>query len=155
MARRYDADWDAQEELKALERKERPGVLTTTRILVALLVVIVAAILVARLVLWEEPEFAEVSPRLIGLWTTSHPEYNDRYVEFRKNFVIFGTGGTGEVKFKVLGMDAEKVGDIDHYTIHYRDLAGTKHRVRMFLDEAGEALRFTDSADARWIRWER
>jgi hypothetical protein len=152
MARReYDDDWDDFEEH---EEEKGPGVLTTTRILVALLVMVVVAIVVARLVLFEKPEFAEVTPRLFGLWTTTHPEFNDRYVEFEKNRVIFGTGGTGVVKFKVSGMDVEKVGDIDHYTVFYRDLAGTKHTVDLFLDEAGEILRFTDSAEVRWVRYE-
>ena len=151
MARReYDDDWD---DLEEFEEEAEPGILTTTRILVGLLVVVVVAILVARLVLWETPEFAEVTPRLFGLWTTTHPEFTDRYVEFQKNRVIFGTGGTGVVKFKVSGMDAEKIGDIDHYTVYYSDLAGTKHFVDVFLDEPGEVLRFTDSAEARWTRF--
>jgi hypothetical protein len=153
MARReYDDDWD-DEEFEELEIEEEPGILTTTRILVGLLVVVLAAIVVARLVLFEKPEFAEVTPRLFGLWTTSHPEYNDRYMVFRKNEVIFGTGGTGVVKYKVYGMNTEKVGDVDRYTILYRDLAGTKREVNVFMEETGDILRFTDAAEARWIRW--
>ena len=153
MARRdYDDDWD-DDELEQLEIEEEPGILTTTRILVGLFGVILIAIVVARFVLIEKPEFAEVSPRLLGLWTTSHPKYTDRYVEFRKNTVIFGTGGTGVVKYKVLGMDTEKVGDVDRYTIFYRNLAGTKHEVNVFMEETGDVLRFTDAAEAHWIRW--
>ena len=154
MARRYndDDDWDDIEEFE--EEEKEPGILTTTRILVGLLVVFVLTIVVARLVLWEKPEFAEVTPRLFGLWTTSHPEFSDRYVEFQKNSVMFGTGGTGVVKFKVSGMNTEKIGDIDHYTIFYRDLAGKKHTIGLFLDEPGVVMRFTDSAEARWTRYE-
>ena len=152
MARReYDDDWDDFEEI---EEEKSPGILTSTRIVVALLVMVVAAIVVARLVFLEKPEFSEITPRLFGLWTTSHPEFSDRYVEFEKNRIIFGTGGTGVVKFKVSGMDVEKIGDIDHYTIFYRDLAGTRHIVDFFLDEPGKVLRFTDSAEARWTRFE-
>ena len=153
MARREfdDDDWDDFEEY---EEEKEPGILTTTRILVGLLVVLVVAILVARLVLWEKPEFAELTPRLFGLWTTTHPDFNDEYVEFHKNMVIFGTGGTGVVKFGVSGMDVEKIGDIDHYTIFYRDLAGTRHIVDLFLEEPGQVLRFTDSAEARWTRFD-
>lgn len=154
MARRYDDDddWDEIEEIEELE--EEPGILTTTRILVGLLLVIVVAIVVGRMVFWEKPEFTELTPRLFGIWTTTHPEFTDQYVEFRRGTVIFGTGGTGVVKFKILGMDADKVGDNDHYTVSYRDLAGTKHYVDMLLDESGEVLRFTDNAEARWIRYE-
>jgi hypothetical protein len=153
MARRAyeDDDWDDFEEL---EEEKKPGVLTTTRILVGLLVVVIAAVVVARLFLFEKPEFAELTPRLFGLWTTTHPEFNDRYVEFEQNRIIFGTGGTGVVKFNVSGMDAEKIGDMDHYTIYYRNLAGTKLFVDVILDEPGEVLRFTDNADVRWTRLE-
>ncbi len=151
-ARRYD-DWDEDDELEELELEEEPGVLTTTRILLGLLVLVVIAIIAARIVLWEKPEFAEVSPRLIGIWTTTYPEDNDRYVEFRKDTIKFGLGGTREVKFRVLGMDVDKVGDIDQFVVYYRDLAGTPHEIQMFLDESGEVLRFTDSAEARWTRW--
>jgi len=154
MARsRYDDDdWDDFEEFE--EEEQEPGLLTTTRILVGLLVVVVVAIVVARMILLETPEYAEVMPRLIGLWTSSHPEYNDQYVEFQRNSVMFGTGGTGVVKYRVQGMDAEKIGDVDRYTIFYRDLAGTKHIADMLLDEPGKVLRFTDSADVRWTRYE-
>lgn len=153
MAKRYDDDdWDDFEEY---EEEVKPGILTTTRILVGLLVVFVVAIVAARIVLWEKPEFSELTPRLFGLWTTSSPEYSDRYVEFHRNRIIFGTGGTGVVKFNVSGMDAAKIGDIDHYTVFYRDLAGTRHAVDVLLDEPGEVLRFTDSAEARWTRFDR
>jgi hypothetical protein len=152
-AERYDDDWDEDDELDELELEEEPGVLTTTRILIGLLVVVLIAIIAARLMLWEKPEFAELSPALIGLWTTTHPEYNDRYVEFRKDTIKFGLGGTREVKFKIQGMDVDKVGDIDQFVIFYHDLAGTPHEVQMFLDESGDVLRFTDSAEARWTRW--
>jgi hypothetical protein len=153
MARRaYDDDWD-DEELDELETEEGPGILTTPRILVGLLVIILISIFVARFVLVEKPEFAEVTPRLFGLWTTAHPEYSDQYVEFKKNTVIFGTGGTGFVIYRVLGMDTEKVGDVDRYTIYYRDMAGRRHEANLFMEEPGEILRFTDQADVRWKRW--
>ena len=57
------------------------------------------------------------------------------------------------VNYKVYGMDTEKVGDVDRYTIIYRDLAGTKHEVNLFMEETGDVLRFTDAAEAHWIRW--
>jgi hypothetical protein len=57
------------------------------------------------------------------------------------------------VKYKVYGMDTDRVGDIDQYTIFYRDLAGAKHEVNLFMEEPDEVLRFTDNAEVRWIRW--
>ena len=140
-------------EPRRLQIKEEPGFLTTPRILVGLAAVVLISIAVARGVLLEKPEYTEVAPRLLGLWTTSHPEYSDRFVEFRKDAVIIGTGGTSSVKYSVDGMDSETVGDVDRYTIFYRDLAGTEHEMGLFLEEGGEVLRFTDSADASWTRF--
>ncbi len=151
MAKKYDDDdWDDLEELEEGE----PGVLSTTRILVGLLVIVILAIVVARLVLWEEPEYSEVTPRLHGLWTTSHPDCNDQYFEFRRETVTIGTGGTGVVKYEIDGMDTHKVGDLDQYTIFYHDLAGKKHVLDLLLDEPGEVMRFTDSADVYWTRFD-
>jgi len=153
MARSHYDDEDDWDDLDEIEEEQKPGILTTTRILVALMVVIVGAIVVARFVTHDKPEFAEITPRLIGIWITTQPELNDHYVEFEQKRVIFGTGGTGEVKYKVSGVDTEKIGEIDQYTVFYSDLAGTRHTVRVFLDEPGQVLRFTDSAAARWTRF--
>lgn len=152
MVNRYDED--DRDDFEEYEEEVEPGILTTTRVLVGLLVVVIVAIVTARLMMWEKPEFSEVSPRLIGLWTTTHPEFNDQYVEFEQNRVIFGTGGTGEVKFIVSGMNTEKVGDADHFEVFYRDLAGTKHSVNLFMLEGVDVIRFTDRAEARWTRLE-
>ncbi len=150
--RRIDEDdWDDFEEVE--EKEQKPGILTTSRILVGLAVAVVIVLVAARLSI-EKPQYSEVAPRLIGLWTCQHPEFSDRYVEFRRDAIVFGTGGTGVVKNKVSGMNAEKMGGADRYTIFYRDLAGTKLYKDILLDETGTVLRFTDNADALWTRYE-
>ena len=150
--RRIDEDdWDDFEEIE--EQEPKPAILTTSRILVGLVVAVVIALVAARLST-EKPQYVEVTPRLIGLWTCDHPEFSDRYVEFRRDAVIFGTGGTGVVKYKVSGMNAEKLGGTDRYTVFYRDLAGTSLHKDILLDGSGKVLRFTDNADALWTRYE-
>ena len=150
--RRFDDDdWDDFDEVE--EKEPKPGILTTSRILVGLVVAVVIVLVVTRLST-EKPQYSEVAPRLIGLWTCQHPELSDRYVEFRRDAIIFGTGGTGVVKYKVSGMNAEKLGGTDRYTIFYRDLAGTSLSKDILLDERGQVLRFTDNADALWTRYE-
>ena len=151
--RRIDEDdWDDFEEVE--EEEPKPGILTTSRILVGLAVAVVIVLMVARLSR-EKPQYSEVAPRLIGLWTCQHPAFSDQYVEFRRDAIVFGTGGTGVVKYKVSGMNSEKMGGADRYTVFYRDLAGTKLYKDILLDESGMVLRFTDNADARWTRYKR
>jgi hypothetical protein len=150
--RRIDEDdWDDFEEVE--EKEQKPGILTTSRILVGLAVAVVVVLVVARLSA-EKPQYSEVTPRLIGLWTCQHPEFSDQYVEFRRDAIVFGTGGTGVVKNKVSGMNVEKMGGADRYTIFYRDMAGTELYKDILLDETGMVLRFTDSADTLWTRYE-
>jgi hypothetical protein len=134
--------------------KERPkAALTKPRILAVL------AVLVVVVVVWvvnrERFEFNEVPSSLIGLWTTDDQEMSDQFVEFRPQTVRLGTGGTSDVRFKVLGLNAETIGGVGHLTLHYRDLAGTPHVMEMLLDEAGEELRFMDHPGVVWTRLKR
>lgn len=145
-----DDAWDDLEEQK--EKKRPPGVLTTPRILVGLAVLAVIAVVTAKIISYDPPDLTEMPPQLIGLWGCDDPARSDHYVEFRRKFVVFGRGGTGTVKFRVSGIDVEKVGTVDGFTVRYRDLAGVKHRTSMLLDETGTVLRFNDEPSVRWTR---
>jgi hypothetical protein len=145
-----DDEWDEFEE--EIEEERPQGFLSTTRILAAAGVLVVVALVAATIIAYDPPDLREVPPRLIGLWTCDDPAQSDFYVEFRREFVIFGTGGTGDVKCRVLGLDTEKAGDADHFTVRYRDMAGIRHRRSMLLDETGTVLRFTDRPSVRWSR---
>jgi hypothetical protein len=145
-----DDEWDEFEE--EIEEERPQGFLSTTRILAAAGVLVVVALVAATIIAYDPPDLMEVPPRLIGLWTCDDPAQSDFYVEFRRDFVIFGTGGTGDIKCRVSGLDVEKVGNVDQFTVRYRDMAGIKHRTTMLLDESGTVLRFTDRPSVRWSR---
>ncbi len=67
MVRRRD-DWDDSE---AMTSEKGPGLLSTPRILAALAVVVVVALVIGGVVKKEDLQFNEVPPRLMGLWTCS------------------------------------------------------------------------------------
>ena len=129
------------------------GALTKQRI-VAVVVVLVAVVMV-WVVNREHFEVEEVPPSLIGLWTTDDQEKSDQFVEFKPKIIRLGTGGTSDVKLKVLGLNAETIGGVGHLTLYYRDLAGTRHAMEMLLDETGAELRFMDQPGIVWKRLER
>ncbi len=136
---------------RAAARRERPkGAFTRPRI-VAVLVVLVAVVMV-WVVNREHFELEEVPSSLIGLWTTDDQEMSDQFVEFRPETIRLGTGGTSDVKFNVLGLNAETIGGVGHLTLYYRDLAGTRHAMEMLLDAKGEELRFMDHPGIVWTR---
>jgi hypothetical protein len=144
---------DAWDDLEAQNEKKRPpGALTTPRILVGVAVLAVVAVVAARMISLDPPDLTEMPLQLIGLWSCDDPARSDHYVEFRREFVVFGRGGTSAVKFRVSGIDVEKVGTVDGFTVLYRDLAGVKHRTSMLLDESGTVLRFNDDPSVRWSR---
>ena len=147
-----DDEWDEFEE--EVEEERPQGLLSTTRILAGLAVLVVVAVVATKIIDYDPPDLREVPPRLIGLWTCDDPARSDHYVEFRREFVIFGNGGAGDIKCRVSGLDAEKVGNVDQFTVRYRDMAGIKHRTTMLLDESGTVLRFTDQPSVQWSRLE-
>jgi len=145
-----DDEWDDFEE--EIEEERPPGFLSTSRILVGLAVLVAVAVVAAKIIGYDPPDLREVPPQLIGLWSCDDPDQSDHYVEFRREFIIFGTGGTGDIKCRVSGLDTETTGKIDRFIIRYRDMAGIRHRKSMLLDESGSVLLFTDQPSVRWSR---
>ena len=125
--------------------------LTKPRVLAALVVVVV--VVTAMVVNRERMDLKEIPSSLIGLWTTDDQERSDFYIEFRRESLRLGTGGTGEVKYRVLGLNTETIGGVGHLKLYYRDLAGTRQVMEMLLDETGEELRFMDQPGAVWTRF--
>ena len=156
---RINDDWDDLDDLDELQdsrqvREPEPeGFLTTRRIIVGLILLVVVGIIIGRLVVHEKPQMSEVPESLIGLWTCEDPALSDHYVEFRTNFIILGRGGPGDLKYRVQGADVERVGDMRQYSIYYRDLAGTRHIDDLFLDGGGNTIRFTDKPQVVFSRY--
>jgi len=148
----WDDDWD--DDVVVKKKPPRPEVLTTRRILWGLAVVAIAAIVVGSLLSRDSFDFQEAPSRLVGMWTCVDPERSDLWVEFRGDFVIFGTGGTGTMKYRILGGNVEKVGEIERYKIFFRDLAGKEHNREILLAPPGNSLRFADEPKTNWTRFE-
>jgi hypothetical protein len=63
-----------------------------------------------------------VPEQLIGIWKSADIRYADRYLEFSKNLVTFGTGGNSEATHYVRKVESEKFGDNSiAYTFYYKD----------------------------------
>jgi len=139
----------------AVRGKRPKTVLTTPRILAALVVVVFVVVVIGGVMNRQRMDLKEVPPSLIGLWTTDDQEKSAFFVEFQRQAVRLGTGGTSDVKFRVLGLTTETVGEVEHLTLYYRDLAGNRHEMEMLLDETGEELRFMDHPGAVWTRFKR
>jgi hypothetical protein len=149
----WDDDWD--DEVVVKKKPPGPSLLTTRRILWGLAALAVAALLLGSVVSRDEFQFKETPTKLIGMWTCGDPEKSDFWVEFRPQFVIFGTGGTGTMKYRILGFKFEQVGELERYTVFYKDLAGKQHTREIVLPPSGDTLRFADEPGVNWTRFDR
>jgi hypothetical protein len=128
--------------------------LTTPRILIGLAIVTVVALVIGSVVLHEEMQLAEIPPQLIGTWTCGHQEHSDLWVEFDRNWITFGTGGTGNLRCEVIGANADKVGGLDRFVVQYRDMARKRHFREILVDSAKGELRFVDEPGLVWNRYD-
>ncbi len=144
-------DWDAAD---VKQKPPGPEILTTRRILWGLAAVALVAIAVGSVVSRDEYQFRESPSRLLGMWSCEDPERSDIWVEFRPEFVVFGIGGTGMLKARILGIKFEQVGDVERYTVFYRDLAGKEHNKEVVLAPPGTSLRFSDEPGVDWTRFD-
>jgi hypothetical protein len=99
-------------------------------------------------------QLSEVPAQLIGTWTCDNEEHSDLWVEFERDAVTFGTGGTGRLRCRVLGSNADTTGSVYRFAVKYKDMAGDKHLKEILMDESGTALRFTDRPDLRYSRYD-
>ena len=152
MRMRKTDGWD--DDVVVKKKPQRPDGLTTRRILWGLAVVAIAAVVLGSLLSRDAFDFQVAPSRLVGVWTCTDPERSDLWVEFRGDFVIFGTGGTGTMKYRILGGNVEKVGEIERYRIFLRDLAGKEHDREILLAPLGDSLRFADDPKTNWTRYE-
>ena len=141
-------------EVQAILDEEPPGKITTARILIAVAVLAVVIVLGASVAFHEPLQHEEIPPRLVGLWTCGDPERSDWYTDFARDSITFGTGGTSRMKCRVIGLNAEKIGEVDHYTVHYRDMAREKQVMELLLDSTGTTIRLTDEPGVLWNKYE-
>ena len=66
---------------------------------------------------------------LQGVWTTTHPQYQDRFLQFDGETVTFGRGDAGAGSYTVDGLDSEPAKYDALVHIRYLDLTGTDYRL--------------------------
>ena len=141
-------------EVQAILDEEPPGGITTRRILIAAAGFAVVIVVLSQIAFRERLQYREIPPRLIGMWTCEDPLRSDWYVDFARESITFGRGGTSRLKCSVVGLNSERIGEVDHHTVHYRDMAKRKHVMEILLDRSGNEIRFTDEPGVLWKKYE-
>jgi len=105
---------------------------------------------------FDKPEGAmrDVPDRIRGSWVTSHPDYSDRYLEFRAESVTFGTGGVTSQTFNVTGFDSLRESDgRELNTVYFRSVDGSAFSRQFHFSEEGQrTLVFVNQPDVIWTQ---
>ena len=90
---------------------------------------------------------------LLGVWTSSSPEYGDRYIEIRPDTIIFGTGGTNSKRYRILGCERSKTREGLLYTLEFVGTSSGPFRRPLYYLPVGRGrLRFKNEPSVVWDR---
>ena len=108
------------------------------------------AIFVAFLVFFPEKP-TPLPDELFGVWTTPHPKYVDRYVDFTKATIIFGTGkGSADTNF-ISNVERTLQDNTILYTVYFHRAGGPEDKVSFYYDsENGGLMRFKNQKHIEW-----
>lgn len=91
-----------------------------------------------------------VPAHLVGVWKTDDPKYEDRYLKFTDNFLIFGIGRGEEVSNYIEKIEAEQGGEGISYNFLYRDSEGGKWTLRLIYDPGSGGTIRLQNRDEIW-----
>ncbi len=90
---------------------------------------------------------------ILGVWKTSHPKYADRFIEIKKEFIVFGTGGDSSTVHAIA--DVEQTGDGKDilFTITHLNHAGQRYFFSFYYDPSNHGtMRFRNQKHITWTR---
>ncbi len=89
---------------------------------------------------------------LLGVWKTTAETYADRFMEFRLEHVVFGTGGETSVTYELNGLVADVEADHTNYTVYYLNEEGLEYSMDIsYYPQNGGIIRFVNQ-DLTWRR---
>ena len=85
----------------------------------------------------------ELPAELYGVWRTTAPGYEDRFLQLKKGFVIFGVGNEKAVAQHIQKVEALQVGPETLYTISSEEVGGEASVLSFYYNPAdGGSIRF-------------
>jgi hypothetical protein len=85
---------------------------------------------------------------LIGIWKTSAPEYNDRYLKITEDSLTYGIGNSEEVSHTIEKMHVKQENAETVYIFYYRDREGEKWTLTLIYSPlSGGTIRLKNNND--------
>ena len=82
---------------------------------------------------------------LLGVWKTTAQSYADRFMEFRLEQIVFGTGGQTSVTYDLAGLARNVEADHTDYTVYYENEDGLEYSMDItYYPQDGGIIRFVN-----------
>jgi hypothetical protein len=88
-----------------------------------------------------------VPQQLIGVWKTSAPKYEDRYLKITEDSLTYGIGNGEEVSHNIDKIDVDQENGETMYTFHYKDAEGEKWELALSYSPASGTIKLKNKND--------
>ncbi|MCB2147709.1 MAG: hypothetical protein KQI81_14625 [Deltaproteobacteria bacterium] len=90
---------------------------------------------------------------LQGVWTTTHPQYQDRFLQFSDATVAFGWGEADAGAYAIDELDSEPAGNSTLVHLRYVDMASTDYQLSFhYVGQNGGTIWMKNQTGVYWIR---
>jgi len=115
-----------------------------------IVIVIPVLILAAAITLFNVKKNKDIPASLMGKWTTSAPGYQDRFIEFTKETLVYGSDDGKEDVYSItsLGKNPEEKNII--YTIKFKNSEVKFTRSFYYHPEKGGSIQFKHQEQITW-----
>ena len=112
--------------------------------------IFVAAVILTAVLLLHYNDNELLPDDLAGRWTTSVPEYAERFLELSQVTVIFGIGKDNIVVNFISSVDKRTEDGVALYTIRYRDLDKTEGYIAFYWYPSEKVIRLKNQKQMIW-----
>jgi len=87
---------------------------------------------------------------LVGVWETAESKYRDRFMEFKKDVVIFGTGEGNQSVHPIRKVRAVRQDGRDLYTVYYLSQERGEYSFSFFYNPEGGVITLKNQNEIAW-----
>jgi hypothetical protein len=113
-------------------------------------IVIPVLILAAAIYVFHSKKNIDIPANLIGKWITSVPGYQDRFIEFTKETLVYGIGGDKEDVYMISSLEKNPEGKNIIYIVNFKNSEVKFTRSFYYHPENGGTIQFKHQEHITW-----
>jgi hypothetical protein len=123
---------------------------TPSRNVLAIAAVVVCGLVAAAFAVSSFQERPTTPEKLLGIWSTTAPGYEDRHLVFVKTGVAFGTGQDSPDGNLIKQIETAPEGPRTLYRIVYRTEGGGQGSLSFYYDERSHLITYLNQPHLKW-----